>query len=213
MSKKISYRAVPIEKLTSTALAALRVGATKLVIAIEVAKLKMMAGFGSEDGTVARLVRFESPAQTRAFVELVVETGKMLTVPVEALMEPSGTYGDGLRLERERAVDEEPVEVQVETEVAAEPMDRRHAPALDASPATPIGAHHLLVATVDDPHGDPPDRERERVVERGPISQLERKRQHPLAHAHLGEHSQREVIGYVRHATAAAARAEAPALA
>ena len=86
MSKKISYRAVPIERLTSAVLAALLVGATKLVIAIDVAKLKMMAGFGSEDGTVARLVRFESPAQTRAFVELVVETGKMLTVPVEALI-------------------------------------------------------------------------------------------------------------------------------
>ena len=97
MSKKISYRAVPIERLTSAVLAALLVGATKLVIAIDVAKLKMMAGFGPEDGTVARLVRFESPAQTRSFVELVVETGKALAVPVEALMEPSGTYGDGLR--------------------------------------------------------------------------------------------------------------------
>jgi len=97
MKKKISYRAVPIEGLTSAVLAALLVGATKLVIAVDVAKLKMMAGFGSEDGTVARLVRFESPAQTRMFVELVVETGKALAVPVEALMEPSGTYGDGLR--------------------------------------------------------------------------------------------------------------------
>ena len=98
MSKKISYRAVPIERLTSAVLAALLVGATKLVIAIDVAKLKMMAGFGSEDGTVARLVRFENPAQTRAFVELALETGKALAVPVEALMEPSGTYGDGLRV-------------------------------------------------------------------------------------------------------------------
>jgi transposase len=68
------------------------------VIAIDVAKLKMMAGFGPEDGTVARLVRFESPVQTRTFVELVIETGKALAVPVEALMEPSGTYGDGLRV-------------------------------------------------------------------------------------------------------------------
>lgn len=97
MTKKISYRAVPIERLTSVLLAAMLTGATKLVVAIDVAKLKMMAGFGPEDGTVARLVRFESPAQTRSFVELVVETGKALGVPVEALMEPSGTYGDGLR--------------------------------------------------------------------------------------------------------------------
>jgi transposase len=97
MQKKISYRSVPIERVTSALLAAMLAGATRLVVAIDVAKVKMMAGFGHEDGTVARLVRFESPAQTRAFVELVVETGRVLDVPVEALMEPTGTYGDGLR--------------------------------------------------------------------------------------------------------------------
>jgi len=72
-------------------------GATKLVVAIDVAKTKMMAGFGRDDGSIARLVRFESPTQTRAFVDLVVETGRGLGVPVEALMEPTGTYGEGLR--------------------------------------------------------------------------------------------------------------------
>lgn len=94
---KISYRAVPIERLTGALLAAMLAGATKLVVAIDVAKTKMMAGFGREDGSVARLVRFESPTQTRAFVDLVVETGELLAVPVEALMEPTGTYGEGLR--------------------------------------------------------------------------------------------------------------------
>ena len=97
MAKKVSYRAVPIERLTSALLAAMLVGASKLIVAIDVAKLKMMAGFGSEDGSVVRLVRFESPMQTREFVELVVATGQALRVPVEALMEPTGTYGDGLR--------------------------------------------------------------------------------------------------------------------
>lgn len=97
MAKKVSYRAVPIERLTSALLAAMLVGVSKLVVAIDVAKLKMMAGFGSEDGSIARLVRFESPMQTREFVELVVATGRTLGVPVEALMEPTGTYGDGLR--------------------------------------------------------------------------------------------------------------------
>lgn len=97
MKQKISYRAVSIEKLTSAILAALLSGSQKLVVAIDVAKLKMMAGFGREDGSVARLVRFESPMQTREFVELVVATGQALGVPVEALMEPTGTYGDGLR--------------------------------------------------------------------------------------------------------------------
>ena len=92
MTKKISYRAVPIERLTSAILATMLAGATRLVIAIDVAKTKMMAGFGCEDGSIARLVRFESPTQTRAFVDLVVEIGQALAVPVEALMEPTGVY-------------------------------------------------------------------------------------------------------------------------
>jgi len=95
--KKISYRAVSIETLTSALPAVMLAGATKLVVAIDVAKTKMMAGFGREDGSTTRLVRFESPTWTRAFVDLVIATGKELGVPVEALMEPTGTYGDGLR--------------------------------------------------------------------------------------------------------------------
>jgi transposase len=94
---KVAYRAVSIERVTSVSLAALLAGAVRLVVAIDVAKTKMMAGFGREDGSIVRLVRFDSPMQTRTFVELVVETGQRLGVPVEALMEPTGTYGDGLR--------------------------------------------------------------------------------------------------------------------
>ena len=47
MSKKISYRSVPIERLTSALLVAALAGASKLVVAIDVAKTKMMAGFGA----------------------------------------------------------------------------------------------------------------------------------------------------------------------
>jgi transposase len=78
-------------------LAASLAGAIKVVVAIDIAKTKMMAGFGRQDGSTARLVKFQSPVEMRAFVELVVETGKALSVPVEALMEPTGTYGDALR--------------------------------------------------------------------------------------------------------------------
>ena len=69
MAKKVTYRAVPIERVTGEVLAGMLAGATKLVVAIDVAKTKMMAGFGGEDGSVTRLVRFESPKETRAFVE------------------------------------------------------------------------------------------------------------------------------------------------
>ena len=72
-------------------------GAQKLVVAIDVAKTKMMAGFAREDGAVVRLVKWTSPLETRAFVELVMQTARLLDVPVEALAEPTGTYGDPLR--------------------------------------------------------------------------------------------------------------------
>jgi transposase len=97
MARKIQYRAVSIDRLTSGMLAASLSGASKVVVAIDIAKTKMMAGFGREDGSTARLVKFQSPVEMRAFVELVVETGKALSAPVEALMEPTGTYGDALR--------------------------------------------------------------------------------------------------------------------
>jgi transposase len=72
-------------------------GAQKLVVAIDVAKTKMMVGFGREDGAVARLVKWTHPLETRAFVEIVMRTARLLAVPVEALMEPTGTYGEPLR--------------------------------------------------------------------------------------------------------------------
>jgi transposase len=97
MARKIQYRAVSIERVSPEGLASALAGASKLVVAIDVAKTKMMAGFGREDGGIVRLVKWQSPLQTRAFVELVVQTGRALAVPIEALMEPTGSYGDPLR--------------------------------------------------------------------------------------------------------------------
>jgi hypothetical protein len=53
MAKKIQYRAVSIDRLTSGALVASLARASKVVVAIDVAKTKMMAGFGREDGSTA----------------------------------------------------------------------------------------------------------------------------------------------------------------
>lgn len=97
MAKKIQYRAVSIEKVTPEALASSLTGARKLVVAVDVAKTKMMAGFAREDCTVVRLVKWTSPLETRAFVELIVQTARLLDTPVDALMEPTGTYGEPLR--------------------------------------------------------------------------------------------------------------------
>jgi transposase len=97
MAKKIQYRAVSIEKVTPEALASSLTGARKLVVAVDVAKTKMMAGFAREDCAVVHLVKWTSPLETRAFVELIVQTARLLDTPVDALMEPTGTYGEPLR--------------------------------------------------------------------------------------------------------------------
>jgi hypothetical protein len=61
-----------MERLAPEMLATSLAGASKLVVSIDVAKTKMRPGFGREDGSVARLVKWTSPVETRAFVELVV---------------------------------------------------------------------------------------------------------------------------------------------
>jgi hypothetical protein len=57
MSKKIQYRAISFEQARPDALASVLGGAQKLVVAIDVAKTKMMGGFAREDGAAVRLVK------------------------------------------------------------------------------------------------------------------------------------------------------------
>ena len=97
MARKIQYRAVSIEQVSPETLAGALTGAQKLVVAIDVAKTKMMVGFGREDGAVVRLVKWTHPLETRVFVEIVMRTARLLDVSAEALMEPTGTYGEPLR--------------------------------------------------------------------------------------------------------------------
>jgi transposase len=97
MAKRIRYRATAIEQISCEKLASKLLGAQKLVVAIDVAKTKMVAGFGPEDGSVACLVKWNSPTDNRAFVDLVTRTAQTLDVPVDAVLEPTGTYGESLR--------------------------------------------------------------------------------------------------------------------
>jgi len=50
VAKKTQSRAVSIEHMTPAALASMLTGAKKLVVAIDIAKTKMMTGFAREDG-------------------------------------------------------------------------------------------------------------------------------------------------------------------
>ena len=97
MAKRVRYRATSIEQISWEKLASKLHGAQKLVVAIDVAKTKMVAGFGPEDGSVACLVKWNSPSENRAFVDLVARTAQALSVPIDAVMEPTGTYGEPLR--------------------------------------------------------------------------------------------------------------------
>jgi Uma2 family endonuclease len=82
MVRKIQYRAVSFEQAKPDALANALSGARKLVVAIDVAKTKMMAGFAREDGAVVRLVKWTSPAQmaTAATTHFVTEA-EFLALP------------------------------------------------------------------------------------------------------------------------------------
>ena len=104
MAKRIRYRATSIEQISCEKLASKLHGAQKLVVAIDVAKTKMVAGFGPEDGSVACLVRWNSPTDNRAFVDLVTRTAQTLGVPVDAVLEPAarsrGRVGQGSQQSR-----------------------------------------------------------------------------------------------------------------
>lgn len=95
MSKKRTYQSVNVEDLRMDRLQAI---GPKVVVSIDVAKQKMMAGLGDGTGKVHQLVRFVHPVQTRTFLK-VVEQLREQGQEVEAVMEPTGTYGDALRFQ------------------------------------------------------------------------------------------------------------------
>jgi hypothetical protein len=68
-----------------------------VVVAIDVAKRDMVAAFATQQAGVVTTVAWTHPLESRAFLRLLEALqagGKTL----QAAMEPSGTYGDALRL-------------------------------------------------------------------------------------------------------------------
>lgn len=94
MAKKRTYRTVSVHQLDAGKLAA-SVG-TRCIVAIDVAKVKMMAGFATAAGQCAEIVRFEHPTQTRMFLALLSAL-RELGVALEVVLESTGVYGDSLR--------------------------------------------------------------------------------------------------------------------
>jgi transposase len=96
MGKKISYRTLDVEQVSLEQVEKALTPGVRVVVGVDVAKRNFVAALCDDAGETRLRVRFEAPAQTRAFVSFLAElqgTGRV----AEVAMEPTGTYGDALR--------------------------------------------------------------------------------------------------------------------
>jgi transposase len=99
MKRKHTYSAVDVERLdVAVILQALAVGC---IVAIDVAKTKFVAALATATGEVLKLVKFDHPRQTAAFLGLLKALRGAELKP-KVVMEPTGTYGDALRYQCHR---------------------------------------------------------------------------------------------------------------
>jgi transposase len=102
MKKKRTYQASRVQQVRVAELLPLLVAGC--IIALDVAKQKFVVALSTMAGEVVQLFRFDHPTETRDFLAVVealragVEEGK-----VKAAMEPTGTYGDAVRLQLMRS--------------------------------------------------------------------------------------------------------------
>ena len=94
MTKKRTYKTVSVQCVDAGKLSAAL--GKRSIVAIDIAKVKMVVGFADTAGECIELVRFDHPTQTRLFLELLTALGK-LGVELQVVMEPTGVYGDALR--------------------------------------------------------------------------------------------------------------------
>jgi transposase len=94
MKRKRSYTATDVEQLDVEAL--LLLVTAGCIVAIDVAKTKFVAAIATATGEVLKLVKFEHPRQTAAFLGLLRGLQQTERKPV-VVMEPTGTYGDAVR--------------------------------------------------------------------------------------------------------------------
>jgi hypothetical protein len=94
MSKR-RYHAVKVKKIDAAAVRS-EVGSGRAVVGIDVAKEEFFSAVMDEQQRVVVTVKWKHPDESPAFVEWVSQLGQ--GGGVEAVMEPSGTYGDALRM-------------------------------------------------------------------------------------------------------------------
>ena len=94
--KKHTYRAIEMHDLRLQELLPLL--AAGCIVAIDVAKAKFAFALATVNGEVLKILRFQHPTETAAFLELVQTLKATLPgVPLRVAMEPTGTYGDAVR--------------------------------------------------------------------------------------------------------------------
>ena len=103
--KKRIYRRMPVNDFQPDSISQADLGG-KLVFAIDVAKVDMVAAIAAADGHVLQTICWKAPEQNPN-VLTILRHFRTAGIPVETVMEPSGTYGDVLRHQLEQ--DEFPV--------------------------------------------------------------------------------------------------------
>ncbi len=98
--KKRIYRRMPVNDFHPESISHADLGG-KLVFAIDVAKVDMVAVVAAADGRVLHTISWKAPDQNTVVLS-ILRGFRSAGVTVEAVMEPSGTYGDVLRHQLEQ---------------------------------------------------------------------------------------------------------------
>ena len=98
--KKRIYRKMPVNQFQPASISREDVGA-RLVVAVDVAKVDMVAAISASDRRVLNTIAWKAPAENGAFLEILRQF-RTAGFVVEVAMEPSGTYGDVLQYQLEK---------------------------------------------------------------------------------------------------------------
>ena len=97
MKKRIRYQTVSVQAIESERMRSALGGAGQTcIVALDIAKQAMVAGFANAQGRCEKLVRFSHPTETLVFLGRL-EMLRELGLKIEVAMEPTGVYGDALR--------------------------------------------------------------------------------------------------------------------
>ncbi len=98
--KKRIYRKMAVNDFQPDSISHADLGG-KLVFAIDVAKVDMVAALASADGRVLQTVSWKAPDENLRVLD-ILRGFRAAGIAVESVMEPSGTYGDVLRHQLEQ---------------------------------------------------------------------------------------------------------------